>query len=110
MVILFNNITMYDPIANNFTNVGNMINGRYFFAAVRLSYPFELILSAGGYDNNDNPINSSEIWSETEGSQSIPSMIYSRAYPIGVALSINSVIVIGGQDNNDDSSQQCRNI
>ena len=93
---------MYDYIANNFTNVGNMINGRYLFTAIRLSYPFELILSAGGFDNNDNPINSSEIWSETEGSQSIPSMIYSRGYTIGVALSINSVIVIGGEDNPAD--------
>jgi len=92
---------MYDPIANNFTNVGNMMDGRFLFAAVRLSYPFELILSAGGYDNI-GATNSSEIWSETEGSQSIPSMIYSRFYPIGVALSINSVIVIGGYDNNND--------
>jgi len=100
----FKNITIWDPIADNYTTIGYLHADTSFNAAVLL--PNDIVVLAGGLPNNTGSelfaTNIAEIWQlDTPGSQLIAPMSTDRAYATGIAIGSNKMLVVGGTDNTE---------
>jgi len=96
------NITIWDPINDNYTtNLGFLQADTSFNAGILL--PNDVVVLAGGLPNITGSeiygTNAAEIWQlGAIGSRSIAPMKYNRAYTNGIAIGSNKMLVIGGAD------------
>jgi len=94
------NVTIWDPVIDNFTVAGNLLAYTSYNAAALL--PNDNILIAGGLSNQssqDFATNAAEIWQRSLlGSQLIQPMSTRRQFTNGIAIGVNKMLVVGGQD------------
>jgi len=98
---------VYDPVANSWSNTGNMAKNRYHATAtvVRVSDGTWRVLVVGGQDGNDDSLpvlGTAELWNPSTGQfTAAASMSTPRAYHTATLLPTGQVLVTGGSSTND---------